>query len=95
MFQAGQGVVHLLLAGVEGKILAVKKVVEVDHPLLQVEVDGVFLAFRHRRQVEFGALFQGMGELEMKIGGQQGVGQQKAQKQAQDQPGLELPEMAA
>ena len=70
-----------------------EQVVEVDDPFLQVEINGVFLAFRDRRQVELGAFFQGVGELEMKIGGKQGVGQKKAQDQPQDQPGLELFEM--
>ena len=94
-FQALQIVVHGLLRGLQAELAAVEQVEQVDHPFLQVQVDGVFLVFRHRLQVEQGAVLQGVGELEMEIGRQQGVGQQEPEQQAQHQPGLQLPEVVA
>ena len=92
-FQALQIVVHGLLRGLQAELAAVEQVEQVDHPFLQVEVDGVLLVLRHGLQVEQGAVLQGVGELEMEIRRQQGVGQQETEQQTQDQPGLQLPEM--
>ena len=54
---------------------------DVDHPLLQEQVDGVSLAFGQCRQMAVTAALEGTVELEMEVDGQGRQGGQKSQQE--------------